>query len=75
VAKHPYQLPPGEPEVWAAWTDTQAGVHELWATFQIGADPPDLNGGAMVVAATGEGQNCPMTLTAAPGSWVTPSFP
>lgn len=68
VTKQEGAPPPPSNSVWAAWTDTQDGLDQLWSTLLIdeGPTPPAptlVEGRAIVLAATGEGQDCPTTLT------------
>jgi hypothetical protein len=68
VTKREGAPPPPSNSVWAAWTDTQDGLDRLWSALLIdeGPTPPPptlVEGTAIVLAATGEGQDCPTTLT------------
>lgn len=62
IDKQPH-APDSDDFAWAAWTQTQAGLEDLWSTFQLEGAPLRLaDGEAILLAATGESGSCPMTV-------------
>lgn len=59
VAKHA-GAPPGPGHVWVGWAHSRQVLQDLWASFGLDGDPPQLSGEAVVLAATGEISSCPI---------------
>lgn len=55
--------PPTDAHVWAAWTDSDERLADLWAEFRLEGPPPSLNGHGILLAATGESGSCPLAIT------------
>lgn len=59
---------PAEPlsaYVWVGWAETEQELQDLWASFRLEGDPPDLSAGVVLLAATGESGSCPLRMTEA----------